>query len=347
MVKQPVNLGQIVQQARKKRGWTQARLAETLGISRQSLVAIENHQTTPHLQLAVRLAEVLEVSLDLLTGEYRSRDGEAFEWWDDSPGETPTPVIWSRIDGRLIVVPWFQVTGPRHIDGWWDNEQGLVPSAEARAPEEVILAGGCDPFGLWFKSAVETRHPHLFLEVLAVSSQKAIQALKHRKLHLAGSHLFDPDTRRYNNLDALVPFPLAYLPYLTWQEGLILHPLARNPKEWAVREPGSEAHSLWRRHYHPSLLAASPRTFTHHEGLVEYVSRHPEAQGVSLGSLAAYRGLRFEPWAEEIYEWVLHRKDLESPWFIPVYETLQHSPLKSHLARVAHQGPAPHWGSIR
>ena len=48
---------------RAERDWTQADLAERVGISRQAVISIEKYKYTPSLELAFQVAEVFEVSL--------------------------------------------------------------------------------------------------------------------------------------------------------------------------------------------------------------------------------------------------------------------------------------------
>ncbi|GAA4176996.1 helix-turn-helix transcriptional regulator [Gryllotalpicola koreensis] len=51
---------------REKRGWTQADLAEQLGVSRQTVNAIETGKYDPSLPLAFRLASVFDQRIDQL-----------------------------------------------------------------------------------------------------------------------------------------------------------------------------------------------------------------------------------------------------------------------------------------
>lgn len=44
--------------------WTQADLAEKVGISRQAIISIEKYKYTPSLELAFKIAEAFNVSID-------------------------------------------------------------------------------------------------------------------------------------------------------------------------------------------------------------------------------------------------------------------------------------------
>ena len=49
---------------RAERDWTQADLAEKLGISRQAIISIEKYKYTPSLELAFKIAEVFNVTIN-------------------------------------------------------------------------------------------------------------------------------------------------------------------------------------------------------------------------------------------------------------------------------------------
>jgi len=49
---------------RKALGWSQQRLADELGVSRQTVVSIETGRFDPSLPLAFRLAQVFECSIE-------------------------------------------------------------------------------------------------------------------------------------------------------------------------------------------------------------------------------------------------------------------------------------------
>ncbi len=57
---------------RAERDWTQADLADKVGISRQAVLSIEKYKYTPSLELAFKIAEVFGVSI-----------GEVFEHRED------------------------------------------------------------------------------------------------------------------------------------------------------------------------------------------------------------------------------------------------------------------------
>lgn len=60
---------------RAERDWTQADLAERVGISRQAVISIEKYKYTPSLELAFKVAEAFGVSIDQVF-EHREEEEE-------------------------------------------------------------------------------------------------------------------------------------------------------------------------------------------------------------------------------------------------------------------------------
>lgn len=58
---------------RAERDWTQADLAEKAGISRQAVISIEKYKYTPSLELAFKIAEVFNVSINKV---FEHKEGE-------------------------------------------------------------------------------------------------------------------------------------------------------------------------------------------------------------------------------------------------------------------------------
>jgi len=58
---------------RAERDWTQAYLAEKLHISRQAVISIEKYKYTPSLELAFKIAEVFNLSINEV---FKHKEGE-------------------------------------------------------------------------------------------------------------------------------------------------------------------------------------------------------------------------------------------------------------------------------
>lgn len=55
-----------IKELRKAKGYRQEDLAEALGVSRQTIIAIENNKYNPSLELAMRLAGYLQTKVEEL-----------------------------------------------------------------------------------------------------------------------------------------------------------------------------------------------------------------------------------------------------------------------------------------
>ena len=55
-----------IKELRSERGWTQERLAEAVGVSRQSINSIERDRYVPSLPLALLFSRVVAVSTDAI-----------------------------------------------------------------------------------------------------------------------------------------------------------------------------------------------------------------------------------------------------------------------------------------
>ena len=60
----PSGIRNRVKELRSERGWTQAELADAVGVSRQSINSIERERYVPSLVLALTFARVFKCSTD-------------------------------------------------------------------------------------------------------------------------------------------------------------------------------------------------------------------------------------------------------------------------------------------
>jgi transcriptional regulator with XRE-family HTH domain len=64
-----LDIGINITVLRKQKGWSQTELAKKIDCSRATLINYEGNKNTPSIEVAVKLAEVFNVSLDYLTGK--------------------------------------------------------------------------------------------------------------------------------------------------------------------------------------------------------------------------------------------------------------------------------------
>lgn len=103
-------LGERIKELRKERGWSQAELGEKVGTDSQRISRYENGRITPSVDALVRLADVLDASVDYLVrdgmprqvldgydlGKFAGRLGDLAELSEDD-----REVVGQVVDGLL------------------------------------------------------------------------------------------------------------------------------------------------------------------------------------------------------------------------------------------------------
>jgi putative molybdopterin biosynthesis protein len=328
---------------RRKRGISVAKLAAAIGVSRQTIYAIGSGEYVPNAVTVLRLADVLGVAVEelfrLQKNSSQSARTEKVELlsndWNARAGQ---PVALCRVNGRLIATPPESGTWSLpEADGVLINSRGR---AKARSSVSVelfgdnakfdnrILMAGCDP-----GASVLARHLRRQGVELIVSyqnSSRSLELLKAGVIHIAGTHIRDPKTgesnlpkiRRTFGKDAVSVFSFAL-----WEEGIAVAPgnpkairdigdLARKDVRISNREPGAGSRVLL-----DSLLASAgiPREMV--SGYEKIASGHlPSARQVQMGradccinTSAAARvfGLDLVPLVTKRYDLVLYEKHLK------------------------------------
>ena len=64
-----INVGKIISDLRKQRGWSQTDLAKASEVSREIIGKYERGGAVPSIEFAKRIADAFDVSLDYLVGE--------------------------------------------------------------------------------------------------------------------------------------------------------------------------------------------------------------------------------------------------------------------------------------
>ncbi|WP_163557345.1 helix-turn-helix transcriptional regulator [Halomonas sp. NO4] len=227
-------------------------------------------------------------------------------------------------------IPCTKVTGkllfPRHsIDLWLMNHlEGDQPS---QRPVPRVLAGSQDPLLEW-----AVRESDAGLALLCHGSGDGVQRLLGGEAMLAGLHLLDPGSGRYNAPEALGLSGMRDLVVVHWarrRQGLLLPPgnpagvvalpdLARGDLVVARRQPGAGAERLLHFLLAEAGLAPEALAWAAHPALSEDDLALAIRQGtadVGLGVEAAARrhGLAFLPLHEERFDLALRRRSYFEP----------------------------------
>ena len=326
---------------------SQQKLAGLAGISRQAYAAVEAGSATPSTEVALRLARALGIKVDGL-----------FSLAEDSPPAVQAELVGAvepdesisppspgrranlvQVGHRLLARPLLGSVAARHslleADGLIlrgpvaGNLVEVQPfdAEEARTPTLVML--GCDPAAALVESELG-RHG-IRLVWAEEGSYQALAGLARGEAHVAGCHLKDDASGRYNLswVQQLIPFPCTLVTFADWQQGLIVAP--GNPKDirgiydlaspevTIVNRPsGSGSRSLLDR-----LLQQGGIPITEVTGYGQEVGGHLAVAaavasglvdtGVGVQSAASTMGLGFVPLEEERYDLVIPNHYLNQP----------------------------------
>jgi putative molybdopterin biosynthesis protein len=353
---------------RASRNITAAQLAATVGISRQTVYAMEAGNYVPNTAVALRLARALEVTVeDLFTlAEVRQKPDSRTEQVHLLPGsdswQTDQPVQLCRVKNRLIAAPaypapWSLPAIDAVLTGT-PSGIGRTPVRLSGAPREFgnrILLAGCDP-GI----SILSRHLQAAGSDFVIAqrnSSQSLELLKQGCIHIAGTHLRDEATGESNVPAISRMFPrnsIALISFATWEEGMITGPgnpkairgiadLARKDVTFINRETGSGSRLLLDsrlkqagidskqvRGYQNVALGHLPAAWQVHTGVVDCC--------IATGSAARAFGLGFTPLASERYDLAMRRNDLNLPGIQALLDTLNRSMFRRELENIGGYG---------
>lgn len=321
-----------IRELRQSQGVAQAAFAQRVGLSRQSLSAIESGRATPAVDVALRIARALGTAVEALFVEPSPEAVDAEPWSSDLRGRATL----AEIGGRWVAYP----LAGRVLE---TSADGLVPGAGRRgcaveplsslaeARDNLMVLGCAGALGLLADRLNRARGAGRFVW-LPTSSTRALEAVGKRLTHVGGVHLVDgrsgeanlADVRRHAGREPLVLITLA-----RWEAGLVV--AAGNPKQLrgvadlerhalrlAVRESGSGARRLLERELRRVGLSealatqAAVRAAGHFE-IAQAVALGAADVGVATRDVALGFGLDFLPLAEERYDLVVPRPLLDEP----------------------------------
>jgi molybdate-binding protein/DNA-binding XRE family transcriptional regulator len=237
---------------------------------------------------------------------------------------------------------------PADAEGCLEPGQTRMP---ARLMEDIetlahtVVVAGCTPaLALWARST-ERWHPGLRVHWLTANSTTALESLARGEIHVAGTHLYDPDSSEYN-----VPFvrriirdrATVLITLGVWEEGLVVRPgnphnvrtaadLAQPGMTIVNREPGSGArqvleHALHRESIPFTAVQGFDHTVSSHLDVAREVWAGRAEAGVSVATIATAFGLGFVPLQQVRYDMVI-LKDYLRP---RAYTASGQSPLAGH-----------------
>jgi len=349
---------------RKARGLGAAELANKVGVTRQTIYAIEAGTYIPNTEVTLRLARELEVTVEDLFSLPQAQDGEtsgaSAEYLSQGPAKTGQAVRVCRVGGKWVSVP--VDARPYHLP----EADAVVTGSAARskkaklrlfceeetASNKIVLAG-CDPATSLLARMVEQLSGVEIVHAPA-SSQLALDWLKEGKVHIAGSHLQDSQTSEFNLPIIKRQFPnrdMAVVTFARWEEGFVV--AAGNPKKIRSiedlgrgkvkimnRERGSGSRALLDGLIHEAGLTAKTMrgydtvTFGHLSAAHAVMAQQADCC-IATRSAAQTFGLDFIPLRSEQYDFVLERETLRLAAVQAMFDALQRAALRRKLETLA------------
>ena len=353
-----------VAQIRKARGVGASDLARRVGVSRQTVYAIEAGTYVPNTEVALNLARQLEVTVDELfsldAGSQKSPESLTSEVLSAEPAAKGQPVRICQMGSRWVSVPvsaspYYMPEADGVIDkaGRTNGRAELVVFAKEEAAQKRLVLAGCDPATGLLARTVE-RISGVEIVSAAASSKLALTWLSEGKVHIAGSHLEDPKSGEFNRPFLRKEFPneeFTVVTFARWEEGLVVAPgnpksirkvedLARKNIRFVNREPGSGSRGLIEK-----LLAKAGMDAHRVQGYDRVAFGHLAAAycvvskdaDVCLATRSAARtfGLDFVPLHSERYDLVMRKRTADLPAVKAFLDILQRATLRRKLEVLA------------
>jgi putative molybdopterin biosynthesis protein len=351
-----ISLGQF----RTKRGLSAAALAKKIGVSRQTIYAMETGTYVPNTLLALKLAQVLEVKVEDLfrleeaeapahseTAELLPADQEAqpglpvqlCEVDQKLVAVLPAPTAWSLPPADAVLINAGKRPGRARVQFFQNEEKQF---------RKRLLIAGCDP-------GISVLLRHLQREgVEAVvayrNSSQSLDLLKHSLVHVAGTHLRDEATGESNLPVVRKRFPkesVAVISYAIWQEGIVtargnpknilcVDDLTRKNVSIINREPGSGSRNLLDSHLRrvgivPKSVKGYDKVATGHLPAAWQVKNGLADCCLATKTAACVFGLDFIPLESERYDLVIHNHNLSHPSIQVLLDTLGRTAFRREL----------------
>jgi molybdate-binding protein/DNA-binding XRE family transcriptional regulator len=213
----------------------------------------------------------------------------------------------------------------------------------------VVIAGCAPVISLWGRSS-ERWHPQLRVQYNFANSMAALHSLCRGEAHIAGMHLYDPETGEHNTpfvREVLEGRAAVLITLGVWEEGLIVQPgnpmairtvsdLVEAGATIVNRELGAGSRMLLER-----ILQKEQIPFQAVKGFDDIVKNHHDVAeavatgiadaGISTASIAATYGLGFIPLHSSRYDLVILKEYLEEAPVQQLLSTLGHRLVHSQL----------------
>lgn len=351
-------------QVRKSRGVGASDLARRVNVSRQTIYAIEAGTYVPNTELALHMARELEVTVDelfsLTAGAQKSPESLTAEFLSSSGPTKGQPVRICQIGSRWVSVPASatpyympEADGVIKRSNRTNGRADLLVFAKEEAAQKRLVLAGCDPATRLLANMVE-RISGVEIVSAAASSKLALTWLKEGNVHIAGSHLEDPNTGEFNLPFVRQEFPnedVIVVTFAHWEEGLVIahgnpksvrkaEDLARRGVRFVNREPGSGSRALLDKLLEKAGVPAAKvhgydRVAFGHLAAAYCVESGDADACMATRSAAQTFGLDFAPLHSARYDLVMRKRTADQPSVKAFLDVLQRATLRRKLEVLA------------
>jgi len=339
---------------RDQRGIAAALLAGKVGISRQTIYAIEAGTYVPNTAVSLKLARALDTTVEELF-EIDADEAAPEEIVDSTIiAETETLEAGQlmrvcRVGKSVVAVPAeSNGSGLTPADGVLLNPVRKArnhPAARVRLVNDKwkstprVLIAGCDPCASILAQSLQTQGCELI--VAYENSARALELLQGDLVHVAGTHLVDdssgeadlrPITKIFGRHSVVV------IAYAVWEEGLLIaqgNPrrisgiadLARNDVRFTNREAGAGCRRLLddllaKSRIPPKQINGYDRITLGHLAAARLIRSDEVDCCISTRAVARALALDFVPLAQKPYHLVLRRQRMTEPAVQMLLDTL-------------------------
>lgn len=346
---------------RNKRGLSAIQLAGMVGVSRQTIYAIEAGAYVPNTTIALKLARALDASVDELftlpeeDSVTELRTAQATLLPGTESAEAGQTVQLCQVDKKLVAsvpspLPWYFPASDAVIESEKPQEAKTKVRVFDPADEFTnrVLVAGCDP-GI----SVLARHTQaagVELVLAHRNSSQALDLLKEGSVHIAGTHLRD-DASGESNLPEISRMfgknAVAVITFAVWEEGIVtargnpkgiegIADLARPDVTLVNREQGAGSRTLLDTHLKrlridSKLIRGYEDSASGHLAAAWRVLSGAGDCCISTRAAARIFGLGFIPLVSERYDLAIRRSHMDLPGVQALLDTLGRSGFRREL----------------
>ena len=317
-----VRLENHLKSQRKAAGLSQNALAESVGVSRQAILAVEAGRNVPSTSLGLRLAYALGCSVEDIF-QLAPDPGIQARLAPTGPGNAGgARVALGQVAGRWVAhrLPSHGVLAADGIISGVDGDMATVsPLASSSSLKHNVLVAGCAPLLGAVGARVGQRFSDARVTWLPAGNRPSMQHLAAGLVHVAGIHLSDDEGGGTTEAVARRALPgrrLLVVNLTRWRMGVVVTPgnplglaagadLMRPDVRLARREEGSGAHALASRLTEGASDAQEGPIAGGHREVAQLVRSGSADAGIAIESAALAEGMDFIPLVSERFDLVV------------------------------------------